>query len=166
MKRAEYYTYVHCSIIPESIKWQVANGQLEEAARTIKQIAAWNKDTFVQPTEADLQVHYQTAFFERFYSYVVLQLAQEAENERRDKEIGVFAVFKDPLVLRWLLIFCCCWLIQSLTYYTLSQAADALAGRLHYYTAFILLTIVEVPCVFLLTASFANSPHSRDHRLT
>lgn len=73
------------------------------------------------------------------------------EIEKRDRKIGVFAILRDGVVLKWLSVLAFCWFVQSLTYYSLSQMGDAISGTMHFYLAFLLLAFVEVPAVFLLT---------------
>lgn len=45
------------SVIPESVKWQIANDREAEALATVKRMAAWDDVKFEKPSEADIQVN-------------------------------------------------------------------------------------------------------------
>jgi OCT family organic cation transporter-like MFS transporter 4/5 len=111
-------------LLPESVRWLLAQGQDEEAERLVLKMAKVNKIP-----NFDLENHRKNS-------------SDEGQQQVRSNE-GLWDIIKTwPLFLRFVNA-CFCWMTVTMVYYGLSFNATNLAGSP--YTNFLLVSLVEIP---------------------
>ncbi|XP_017772586.1 PREDICTED: organic cation transporter protein-like [Nicrophorus vespilloides] len=115
-------------ITPESIRWLISRGRIEEAQIILRKAAKFNKKTISEDALEKLRII--------------------EENKEEKVKDPIFLVFKSvPLLLRF--INCCiCWITCAFLFYGLTLNSVALNGNP--YLDFILTSLVEIPA-YLMT---------------
>ncbi len=107
-------------LLPESVRWLVANRRDDEAEAVIAKMAKVNGvEGF------DISAH---------------KITRPSTDERSE---SLLAVIKCWILLKRFLNMCFCWLVVTMVYYGLSLNATTLAGSP--YTNFLLVALVEIP---------------------
>ncbi|XP_044259279.1 solute carrier family 22 member 3-like [Tribolium madens] len=117
------FLFAYFWIIPESIRWNLSKGKIEEAKETLKRVAKVNGKEISEHSLEKLfkvsQVKTQDSFFD---------------------------VFKSPILVCRLVVCFFCWITCSFLFFGLTLNSIDLAGDP--YLDFILTTLVEIPAYF------------------
>ncbi|XP_060866747.1 organic cation transporter protein-like [Metopolophium dirhodum] len=136
------------TIIPESVRWMITAGKINEAIEELKYIANYNGkklseetlkklETFKSSNEKEIEIEEMT---KRTTSCSSQQAFKRAMTSKR-------------LILR--VINCSfCWMINTLIYYGLSMSSGSIVGNR--YGNFILCSLVEIPALFLVIKIMNN----------
>ncbi|XP_017792387.1 PREDICTED: solute carrier family 22 member 21-like isoform X3 [Habropoda laboriosa] len=122
-------------LIPESVRWLLANGKHEKVESIYRKMARIN----------GLQVS-----DEAIGAFKELNMVKTEKTEQlvvSEKKSPVMQILNSSTMLTRLLACSFCWLTNTFVYYGLSLNSVAFAGDK--YTNFILVAIVEIPAYFL-----------------
>ncbi|XP_017766247.1 PREDICTED: organic cation transporter protein-like isoform X1 [Eufriesea mexicana] len=122
-------------LIPESVRWLLANGKYDEVENIYRKMARIN----------GLQISE-----EAIGAFKDLNMAKTEKTEQivvSEKRSPVMQILNSPVMLTRLLACSFCWLTNTFVYYGLSLNSVAFAGDK--YLNFILVAIVEIPAYFL-----------------
>jgi MFS family permease len=111
-------------IIPESVRWNLSKGRIEQAKNTLRRVAEVNGKP-ISETSLDK-----------------LAMADEA-----DSKDSFFQVFKSKTLFLRLINCFFCWITCAFLFYGLTLNSVALAGNT--YLDFILTSLVEIPAYFI-----------------
>ena len=114
--------------MPESPRWLLAKGKIDEVKYVLEKGAKINKRTI--PEE------------------LILQLEQQPQSEEV-KKLGFFSLFKGRAVLVNTLVMAFNWMAVNATYYGLTMIAVQLNGDV--YINFFLSSLIEVPSYIFVT---------------
>ena len=117
-------------VMPESVRWLIRKGRYEQAKKQIKEVAEENR---VLMTDSDLEDMISVAEAEQ----------KREEEERSNKSVGFFDLFRTPNMRVKTLTLFFLWFVNSGTYYGLSLNASNLGGNP--YFNFLLAADVEIP---------------------
>lgn len=109
--------------MPESVRWQLSKGRLEEAKASLRYVAKVNGKTLSEETLEKLE------------------LVQYEELKNVDSPFA--QVFKSKTLLLRLINCCICWITCTFLFYGLTLTSVTLAGN--NYLDFILTSLVEIP---------------------
>ena len=117
-----FATILTCLVIPESPRWLIALGHLQDAKKILEKGAKLNKKKL--PTQAT--------------SVTIKQV------DKPEKKIGITSLFKDKFAATITIIMIANWTAANLCYYGLSLNAVNLAGT-DPYLNFALTGLIEIP---------------------
>lgn len=120
-------------MIPESIRWLLTQGKIDEAEKVYRQMARMNK----------IQVSEETI---RTFTELNTEKSEKVNDEVVEKS-PVVQVLNSPVILVRVLICSFCWLANTFVYYGLSLNSVAFTGDK--YLTFILVVVVEIPAYFI-----------------
>ncbi|RZC33072.1 Sugar tr and/or MFS 1 domain containing protein [Asbolus verrucosus] len=109
-------------VIPESIRWNLSKGRLEEAKKTLKRVAEVNGKTISENS---------------------LEQLKSTDEESKN---SFFEVFKSTTLVLRLINCCVCWITCAFLFYGLTLNSVSLAGNA--YLDFMLTSLAEFPAVF------------------
>ncbi|KAJ8979457.1 hypothetical protein NQ317_006771 [Molorchus minor] len=115
-------------LIPESIRWNIEKGRIEEAKMTLRKIAKVNGKELSEKALDQIDV-------------------AETEHKTNQNDTFIRAIKSRILLLRFL-NSCVCWLSCAFLYYGLSLSSVTLASG-NKYLNFLLTSLVEIPAMFL-----------------
>ncbi|XP_034936793.1 organic cation transporter protein-like [Chelonus insularis] len=121
-------------VIPESIRWLVANGKRKELENVYRRIAKMNGTKM-----PDIEIN--------LYKDLNSENTYKETKKATNKNKSVIEALSRPKLLMRLLACCLCWLTNTFVYYGLSLNSVAFAGDK--YVNFILVSFVEIPAYFL-----------------
>ncbi|PIK62276.1 putative organic cation transporter protein [Apostichopus japonicus] len=134
--------------LPESVRWLIAQGQVEEAERVIQKIAKFNKvkqfpspvfDVVNQPTKS-AQIDSSSLQYARLSSVTKDtdgQTPAPAGRAKLFRELFGRPTWKVTLILSWN------WATYSITYFGFALSTGTLAGTI--YLNFFLISLVDLP---------------------
>lgn len=117
---AFYLTYWW--FVPESPRWLISKGKLEESRRIMEKIAKVNKKT--------IPPH-------------LLETTEKERIEEKDPDAKLWHILGRPVLLKRTLILMFNWMIVSMTYYGVIMNSGNLAGN--FYFNFFLMALAEIP---------------------
>ncbi|CAH1796783.1 unnamed protein product [Owenia fusiformis] len=117
--------------VPESARWLIQKGRLEEARQIIRHIAKYNNKPVPDLT-----------FLEQY--------VEEKEKKQTREEYSYIDLFRSPTTTKCTLIICYAWFVCSSTYYGLSLNVKNLSGSR--YLNFFISGLVEIPALLLVLA--------------
>lgn len=118
-----FIVIIYLWLVPESIRWQLSKGRIEDAKATLRKVAKVNGKTLSEDTLEKLAL----------ISY-----------EEPKKVDGPFVqVFKSRTILLRLINCCICWITCTFLFYGLTLTSVTLAGN--NYLDFILTSLIEIP---------------------
>ncbi|XP_030752013.1 organic cation transporter protein-like [Sitophilus oryzae] len=118
-------------LIPESIRWNLSKGRVDEAKKTLRKLASVNGKEI---TEKELE----TLDF--------VEIERQESNESLEKSGGIMEAVKSSVLMFRLVACCFCWITCAFLFYGLTLNSVALNGN--HYLDFILTALVEVPAYF------------------
>ncbi|XP_076385126.1 solute carrier family 22 member 21 isoform X1 [Megachile rotundata] len=121
-------------LIPESVRWLLANGKHEKVERIYRKMARING---LQVSEEAIGA----------FKDLNMVKADKTEQMAHEKKSPFMQVLTSSVMLTRLLACSFCWLTNTFVYYGLSLNSVAFAGDK--YTNFILVAVVEIPAYFL-----------------
>lgn len=116
--------FVYFWIIPESIRWNISKGRIEEAKDTLRKVAKVNGKTISENALDKLAI------------------ADPVESNKT----SMCEVLKSPVLILRFINCCFCWITCAFLFYGLTLNSVALAGN--GYLDFILTALVEIPAYF------------------
>ncbi|XP_026667654.1 solute carrier family 22 member 21-like isoform X2 [Ceratina calcarata] len=122
-------------LIPESVRWLLANGKHEKVESIYRKMARING---MQITDEAVGA---------FKEMNMVKLEKTEQVIAPKKKSPVMEVLKSSVILTRLLVCSFCWLTNTFVYYGLSLNSVAFAGDK--YVNFILVAVVEIPAYFL-----------------
>lgn len=134
-------------LIPESVRWLLANGKQDKVEKVYRNMARMNGFTVTE---------------EAVVAFKELNIVKTEKTEQptiTEKNGPVLQVLKSSVILTRLLACSFCWLTNTFVYYGLSLNSVAFAGDK--YTNFMLVAAVEIPAYFstwLLTDCIGRKP--------
>ncbi|NWX77130.1 S22AD protein, partial [Alca torda] len=132
-------------VIPESARWLVTKGRIEEAKKVLQKAASINKRTI--PPALLEQPWVSFAWFDSL-AFCILKLKPETQT----KPGSVLDLFRKKHLRKVTLIMSCTWFADSLVYYGLSLNVTSFG--LDIYMTQLVFGVVELParlaCIFLL----------------
>jgi len=127
-------------VTPESVRWQIVQGQYDNAKAQLHTVAKFNK---AQVSDATLDAMIATTISDKEKAAATVQ------------DSSIIDLLKHPN-LRWTtLIMCFNWMVNSGTYYGLSLSASNLGGNP--YINFFISAAVEIPA-YALNIALLNHP--------
>ena len=115
-------------VVPESVRWQIARGQYDEAKAQLHRVADSNGAEVSDATLDDM----------------IATVVRDKEKEVAAKQnTSLLDLFRHPNLRCKTLILCFNWLVNSGTYYGLSLSASNLGGNP--YLNFLIAAAVEIP---------------------
>ncbi|KAK3762790.1 hypothetical protein RRG08_040487 [Elysia crispata] len=117
--------------IPESVRWLVTQGRIDQAMTVIDKVARWNDRPPVQRARVVL---------ENVYS-------EQKEAQTSEKKYTYVAIVRNWSVSKITLIMCYHWFCYSLAYYGISFGVSDLAGN--FFVNVLLLGLIDTPCLLL-----------------
>ncbi|XP_060852099.1 organic cation transporter protein-like [Rhopalosiphum padi] len=137
------------TIIPESVRWMITAGKINEAIEELKYIAKFNGKKLSEESLKKL---------EAFRSTNEKEIEIEETRKRRTTSCSSQQAFKRAMTSKRIifrLINCSfCWMINTLIYYGLSMSSGSIVGNR--YGNFILCSLVEIPALFLVIKIMNN----------
>ncbi|XP_025416341.1 organic cation transporter-like protein [Sipha flava] len=130
------------TIIPESVRWMIAAGKIDEAIHELKNIARINNKKLSDETLKMLEA----------YKNANDKEIEKIEASQSSISCPKSVAFKRAMGSRRILlrVFNCsyCWMVNTFVYYGLSMSAGSIVGNR--YGNFILCSLVEIPALFLV----------------
>ncbi|KAK8398084.1 hypothetical protein O3P69_003774 [Scylla paramamosain] len=128
-------------VLPESPRWLLANGRLDEAEKIMKKMARVNGKTLPQNYMATLRRKYEVEQY----------MAGKEEKTTTPRTYGVLDLFRSPNLCRKTIIVTFIWFTNTSVYVGLSYYAPALGGDA--YLNFFLAGVAELPTYLFLWPS-------------
>lgn len=122
-------------LIPESVRWLLANGKHDKVESIYRQMAKIN----------GMQISEEAIGAFKELNMVKIEKAEQTPVEQ--KKSPVVQILNSSVMLSRLVACSFCWLTNTFVYYGLSLNSVAFAGDK--YTNFILVALVEIPAYFL-----------------
>ncbi|XP_033326051.2 organic cation transporter protein isoform X2 [Megalopta genalis] len=119
-------------LIPESVRWLLANGKHDKVERIYRKMARMN----------GLSIN-----DEAIGEFKEVNMVKTEKTEQLEKKNPLMQILGSSVMMTRLLACSFCWLTNTFVYYGLSLNSVAFAGDK--YTNFILVAIVEIPAYFL-----------------
>ncbi|XP_007430841.2 solute carrier family 22 member 13-like [Python bivittatus] len=115
-------------VLPESARWLVTKGKIEEAKKLLQKAASVNKRT------------------------IPLKLLEQLKPEKKTKSATVLDLLRNPHLAKTTLVISSLWFVNSLAYYGLSLNVGSFG--LNIYLTQVIFGAVEIParifCIFLM----------------
>ncbi|XP_064114552.1 beta-alanine transporter-like isoform X2 [Macrobrachium nipponense] len=127
-------------VLPESPRWLLANGRLEEAEKIMRKMARVNRKQLPENYMANLRRKHE---IEKYMT--------GKEDEKVQRSYGVMDLFRTPNLCRKTLIITFIWFTNTSVYVGLSYYAPALGGDA--YLNFFLAGLAELPTYLFLWPS-------------
>ncbi|XP_076254271.1 organic cation transporter protein-like [Rhynchophorus ferrugineus] len=115
-------------LIPESIRWNLSKGQVEEAKETLRKLARVNGKEISEKELETLDVQ---------------EIERRDCSESLEKSGSILEAVKSGILMVRLIACCFCWITCVFLFYGLTLNSVALNGN--HYVDFILTALVEVP---------------------
>ncbi|CAG2176073.1 unnamed protein product, partial [Oppiella nova] len=128
------FTLSYPWLFPESVRWQVSNGQTSKAIKTIKRAAKWNR-----------------VYIPEEYLYTSEDPFPTSTSRTCEpiRHFGPLDILKHHIIRVWALNLFFIWFTTSLVYYGLSFQAQNIGSDI--YVTFGFLALAEIPAIILAT---------------
>ncbi|KAL5242557.1 hypothetical protein ACI65C_009967 [Semiaphis heraclei] len=137
------------TIIPESVRWMITAGKINEAIEELKYIAKYNGKKLSEESLKKLETFKCSNEKEIEIEEIAMSTTNSCSNQQAFKR----AMTSKRIILR--VINCSfCWMINTLIYYGLSMSSSSIVGNR--YGNFILCSLVEIPALFLVIKIMNN----------
>ncbi|XP_071440795.1 organic cation transporter protein-like [Hetaerina americana] len=134
-------TIMYLWLIPESLRWLISRGRVEEACEVVKKAAVRNGVVLSDEAMSIFNNNNNTLDFEDTGSGTKVNSGEEIPKTLR-KNMAKEMVASKTLLLR-LFVNCLCWTAVTMVYYGLSLGAVTLSGNR--YVNFAVTALVEMP---------------------
>ncbi|XP_001608167.1 organic cation transporter-like protein [Nasonia vitripennis] len=135
-------------ILPESVRWLLANDKRDMAEKIYRKMARVNKIDLSEEAFLELKSINSEKPSESEEKKTKQELTQE-KKASKEEPTRLMTIFKSPKILVRLMICSFCWFTNNFVYYGLSQnATTLLAGNK--YIKFIVVVAIEIPSNILV----------------
>lgn len=144
--------FVHFWLVPESIRWLLVSGRIDEAIKILKRIARVNRKEL---SNESIEMVRQQYAAELCAKSDVPPGDKRSEDDRNFSIVQLFCtIFKSKTLSPRLLVCCYQWVACCFGYYGISLSATQIPGE-NRYVSFMTVVAVEIPAV-LITIPLLN----------